>query len=132
MALAEDEDSDDWDSEPELEIAQVQEAARLSRRIPSIRRQKSSIGKNNHNNGLFSQSQQPTQPPRIVDGSPYYCEVVGPQLDLGYQWPQQKDFSSQKSHGFVKVSPGNSSARLREIDRRLLTKRQQVNLRIGG
>lgn len=126
-----DEDSDDWDSEPELEIAQVQEAARLSRRIPSIRRQKSSIT-NKMNNAsqptqiAQQQQHQQQQPPRITDGSPYYCQVVGPQLDLGYQWPQPKDLLSQKSHGFVTVSPGNNSSRQRNIDRRLLTRRQRV------
>ncbi|KAI7906250.1 kinase-like domain-containing protein [Cokeromyces recurvatus] len=47
------------ESDSELELAQVQEASRIQRSIPSIR----------------SASQ------------PYQCQVMEPKLELGYQWP---------------------------------------------
>lgn len=112
-ANSEEEDDDsDWDSEPELQLAQVQEAARITRRIPSIRRQKST--------NTLSSNHTTTK----AEGSPYYCEEIGPQLDLGYQWPQ--DIQLKKSHGFVKVSPGSSAFRQRDIDRHMLAKRRKV------
>lgn len=106
-----DDDDSDWDLEPELEIAKVQQASLLHRRIPSLRKQQAPV---------VSQS----TPSKPKGSSPYYCEEVGPQLDLGYQWPQ--DLSLQKSRGFRKVSPGNNISRQRDVDRRLLTNRHKV------
>ncbi|GAN10223.1 kinase-like protein [Mucor ambiguus] len=119
---SEDDDEDsDWDSEPELEVARVQEAARLSRRVPSIR---------NNNKSIMTVTQQQQHVPtthqsKTSDGgssSPFYCQEIGPQLDLGYQWPQQPLYETR---GFVKVSPGNTSSRQRQVDRMLLARRQK-------
>jgi hypothetical protein len=107
-----DDDSDDWDSEPELEMARVQEAARLQRRVPSIKR--------STNN---PQAPQASQTPTSIS-SPYKCVEIGPQLDLGFQWPQQ--YVSSASRGFVRASRENTSLRQRQVDRLLLTRRQKV------
>lgn len=82
----------EWESESEV----VQEASRAQRRVASIRR---------------------AAPKKSLD-SPYYCQEVGPQLDLGYQWPVQK------KSGFVKVTPNN--ARQRQVEMWQLTKRQSI------
>jgi hypothetical protein len=57
--------------------------------------------------------------------SPYYCEEIGPQLDLGYQWPQPR-VNSDLSKGFVRVSSVNTSLRQRLVDRQILTRRHKV------
>ncbi|KAI7892183.1 kinase-like domain-containing protein [Mucor mucedo] len=110
-----DEDSD-WDLEPELEIAKVQQASLLHRRIPSLRKQPQVVPVVSH-----------SAPSKPKGSSPYYCEEVGPQLDLGYQWPQDV---YQKSRGFRKVSPRDNLSRQRDIDRRLLTNRHKSKSRL--
>ncbi|KAI8061847.1 kinase-like domain-containing protein [Gilbertella persicaria] len=112
------EEDSDWDSEPELEIVQIQEASRIHRRIPSIHRNKSTISKN---------SIQPQTNSKIAS-SPYYCEEICPQLDLGYQWPQTSydSHNARKQKGFVRVTPSNTAMRQRQIDRLLLTRRDKI------
>ncbi|CEP13096.1 hypothetical protein [Parasitella parasitica] len=119
--LEEEDDDSEWDSEPELEVATVQEAAKLSRLVPSIRNKPAThTAVNNH----------PQQHAVIATkssgggSSPYYCQEIGPQLDLGYQWPLQPVVEIK---GFVKVSAGSTSARQRKVDRFLLTRRQKQN-----
>lgn len=117
---SEDDDEDsDWDSEPELEVARVQEAARLSRRVPSIRNNSKSTMTTTYQHAPI------TNQPKSNGGgsSPFYCQEIGPQLNLGYQWPQQPLY---KTNGFVKVSAGNTSSRQRQVDRMLLARRQKV------
>ncbi|RCH89317.1 dual specificity protein kinase yak1 [Rhizopus stolonifer] len=112
------EEDSDWDSEPELEIVQIQEALRIHRRIPSIHRNKSTISKN---------SIQPQTNSKIAS-SPYYCEEICPQLDFGYQWPQTSydSHNARKQKGFVRVTPSNTAMRQRQIDRLLLTRRDKI------
>lgn len=111
----EEDDDSDWDLEPELELVKVQQASLLHRRIPSLRKQLPAAVNTDVKNAS----------PTKVNGSPYYCEEVGPQLDLGYQWPQ--DYQKlRKSRGFVKVSSGNNASRQRDVDRQLLTNRNKV------
>ncbi|KAL7310138.1 hypothetical protein PS15m_010933 [Mucor circinelloides] len=116
---SEDDDEDsDWDSEPELEVARVQEAARLSRRVPSIRNNsKSAMATTYQHAPITNQSKS-----NGGGSSPFYCQEIGPQLDLGYQWPQQPLY---ETNGFVKVSAGNTSSRQRQVDRMLLARRQK-------
>lgn len=57
-------------------------------------------------------------------GSLYYCQEIGPQLDLGYQWPQQQPMKAVQ--GFVKVSAANTHTRQKQIERKMLAKRQKV------
>lgn len=111
----EEDDDSDWDLEPELEIAKVQQASLLHRRIPSLRKQPPAVVNTIVNNA----------PAAKINGSPYYCQEVGPQLDLGYQWPQDLQ-QFKRSQGFIKVSPGTNSSRQRDVDRRLLTNRHKV------
>ncbi|KAK4514116.1 uncharacterized protein ATC70_006124 [Mucor velutinosus] len=113
----EDEDSD-WDSEPELEMATVQEAARLSRRVPSIRNNSKSMTTQQQHVPITHQSKSNGG----GSSTPFYCQEIGPQLDLGYQWPQQP---LHETKGFVKVSAGNTSSRQRRVDQMLLARRQK-------
>jgi hypothetical protein len=43
--------------------------------------------------------------------SPYYSTEIGPQLDLGYQWP------TKRARGFQKASFYNRNERLKTIER---------------
>ncbi|KAF1801473.1 kinase-like domain-containing protein [Mucor lusitanicus] len=126
FTLGSDDDEDsDWDSEPELEVARVQEAARLSRRVPSIRNNSKSTTAHQQHAATTHQSKSNSS----GSSSPFYCMEIGPQLDLGYQWPQQP---LHETRGFVKVSPSNTSSRQRQVDRMLLARRQKsmtVNLK---
>lgn len=107
----------------------MQEASRLSRRIPSIR--KNNLVLNNktnnhhqpHNNTATTSASTKSNG---IGASPYYCQEIGPQLDLGYQWPQRPVYEPK---GFVKVLAGNTSTRQRQLDRQLLTRRQKVTQR---
>lgn len=125
---SEDDDEDsDWDSEPELEVARVQEAARLSRRVPSIHNKPTTATtNNNHQQHTAIATHFATNKSNGSEGggtSPYYCQEIGPQLDLGYQWPQQPVYETK---GFVKVNAGNIAMRQRQVDKILLTRRQKV------
>ncbi|KAI8636801.1 kinase-like domain-containing protein [Parasitella parasitica] len=91
----------------------VQEAVKLSRIAPSIHNKLTTYS------AVNSHRQQPAE-----IASPYYCQEVGPQLDLGYQWPLQLIV---KIKGFEKASAGNRSSRQRKVDRFLLTRRQKQN-----
>ncbi|KAI8379833.1 kinase-like domain-containing protein [Choanephora cucurbitarum] len=109
-------DNSDWDSEPELEIVQIQEASRIPRKMPSIRSKRSA------SNDIQLQ-------PKNTTNSVYYCEEIGPRLDLGYQWPQ-KPFHQQTSidnqnKGFMKVSISNTHIRQNQVDRFMLAKRNK-------
>lgn len=94
-----DEDSD-WDSIP-------QEASRVQRRVASIRS---------------------AAPPKKSFDSPYYCQEVGPQLDLGFQWPTET--LHRKGSGFIQVNSNNTSTRQKQLDKKQLTKRQKVKFAI--
>ncbi|GAA5813166.1 hypothetical protein MFLAVUS_006640 [Mucor flavus] len=88
-----DEDDDsDWD-EPDLEIVKVQQASLLHRRVPSIRKQLVSANAST----IVART-----PVAKVNNSPYYCEEIGPRLDLGYQWPLDLQ-QFKKSQGFIKT-----------------------------
>lgn len=125
----EDDEDSDWDSEPELEVARVQEAARLSRRVPSIHSKPiTTISNNNQQQHTAIAAHFATNKSKRPAGeeggtSPYYCQEIGPQLDLGYQWPQQPIYETK---GFVKVNAGNILVRQRQVDKILLTQRQKV------
>jgi hypothetical protein len=110
-------DDSDWDSEPELEVVAVQEASRIQRKMPSIRRKisKSKSISSNNSHAITTSTKR---------DSPYYCEEIGPQLDLGYQWPQQ----NKAVKGFVKVTSENTYDRLKHVERKMLVKRQKVTL----
>ncbi|KAI8371841.1 kinase-like domain-containing protein [Blakeslea trispora] len=103
-------DNSDWDSEPEIELVQLQEASRIRRKIPSIR---------------DSRTASHARPKKSID-SIYQCEEISPQLNLGYQWPQ-KPLHQQLEHGrgFIKVSPSNTYLRQMQVDRQLLAKRNK-------
>ncbi|RCH99151.1 dual specificity protein kinase yak1 [Rhizopus azygosporus] len=107
-------DDSDWDSEPELEVVAVQEASRIQRRMPSIRRKisKAKSISSNSSHAITTSAKR---------DSPYYCEEIGPQLDLGYQWPQQ----AKAVKGFVKVTSENTYDRLKHVERKMLVKRQK-------
>ncbi|CEI94957.1 Putative Dual-specificity tyrosine-(Y)-phosphorylation regulated kinase [Rhizopus microsporus] len=107
-------DDSDWDSEPELEVVAVQEASRIQRRMPSIRRKisKAKSISSNSSHAITTSTKR---------DSPYYCEEIGPQLDLGYQWPQQ----TKAVKGFVKVTSENTYDRLKHVERKMLVKRQK-------
>lgn len=115
---SDDDEDSDWDSEPELEVARVQEAARLSRRVPSIRNSSKSAA-----TATGHQQHAPSKNNGGGSSSPFYCQEIGPQLDLGYQWPQRP---LHETRGFVKVSASNTSSRQRQVDRMLLARRQKV------
>ncbi|KAI9366533.1 kinase-like domain-containing protein [Pilaira anomala] len=112
-----DDDDSDWD-EPDLEIARAQQASLIQRTVPSLRKQTKPL------NNVVKDI-----PATKPENSPYYCEEIGPQLNLGYQWPL--DHQLKKSQGFVKVTPSNTSFRQRDIDRRLLTNRQKIKNKNG-
>ncbi|OBZ88315.1 Serine/threonine-protein kinase ppk15 [Choanephora cucurbitarum] len=109
-------DNSDWDSEPELEIVQIQEASRIPRKMPSIR------SKRLANDNVQLQ-------PKSTANSVYCCEEIGPRLDLGYQWPQ-KPFHQQtnidnQTKGFMKISISNTHIRQNQVDRFMLAKRNK-------
>ncbi|KAI9482659.1 MAG: kinase-like domain-containing protein [Benjaminiella poitrasii] len=79
------------DSDSELELAQIQEASRLQRRMPSVR-----------------------------PSYPYQCQVIGPELALGYQWP-----TTLKNTGFLKLTPHNLVKIQRQVDQWQLSRRQK-------
>lgn len=54
----------------------------------------------------------------------YSCQEIGPQLDLGYQWPQQQPIKAVQ--GFIKVSAANTHTRQKQIERKMLAKREKV------
>lgn len=67
---------DDWDSDPELETAQIREASRV-RRGHVVARQ--------HNSG--SSSSGGSSGRRLENELPFYSTVVEPAMALGQQWP---------------------------------------------
>lgn len=109
-------DSSEWDSDDELKVAKVKEATRIQRKIPSIQRNMSQASRKS------STFVRPVSTTRT--GPLYYCQEIGPQLDLGYQWPQQQPMKAVQ--GFVKVSAANTHTRQKQIERKMLAKRQKV------
>ncbi|KAG1374405.1 hypothetical protein G6F60_009529 [Rhizopus arrhizus] len=108
-------DSSEWDSDPELKIAQVKEATRIQRKIPSIQRNKSQASRKS---STFVKSVSTAK-----SDSLYSCQEIGPQLDLGYQWPQQQPIKAVQ--GFIKVSAANTHTRQKQIERKMLAKREK-------
>ncbi|RCH86407.1 dual specificity protein kinase yak1 [Rhizopus stolonifer] len=78
-------DDDDDDSDSSLELAQTKEASRIKLTIPSILKRE-------------EQAQKMAAKKAASEGRPFQCQEIGPQLDLGYQWPKE----NKVSQGFVK------------------------------
>ncbi|ORY91294.1 kinase-like domain-containing protein [Syncephalastrum racemosum] len=79
---------DDWDSDPELELAPVREAARVQRRPP----------------------------PQPARSTPYYSTLVEPSLSLGEQWPRKsRDKPLRPVRGFQRIDPHIRPRKIREI-----------------
>ncbi|KAI8973739.1 kinase-like domain-containing protein [Mycotypha africana] len=107
----------DSDELEELEVAHLQEASRLYKSFPSI----------SDNIRLKKKKDAP-----VTYSSPYYCQEVGPQLDLGYQWPMygQSMFQGQdskKKSGFIHLRTSSDHAqRQKLVDRVLLSRKRQL------
>ncbi|KAI8381463.1 kinase-like domain-containing protein [Radiomyces spectabilis] len=71
----------DWDSDPELEYATVQEAVHVSRQTPAKVQHKASNSAPSSSSSTHSRHNGPRHPE-----SPFYSQVVEPVLNLGDKW----------------------------------------------
>ncbi|KAI8985048.1 kinase-like domain-containing protein [Pilobolus umbonatus] len=78
---------------------------KLRKRKPFVRKQKKWADSGDTSSSHTNDQTLPSRRDSI-----YCCEQIGPQLDLGYQWPQKK------SYRFTQVMPSNHSFRSRVTD----------------